>query len=368
MKGKAYLINLLFSFTVLFGCSTTGGQITSFEDLTTESKKEGFWKIPQYRVISIPGLLPFASVGGVHFYKAKRKPSSAIGLSYSASSYVIETTIESTCDEECMVDVRDKILDVKNAASNLIEDKINLTLLRANQAGSGAEDAEKHKLHEMLDSATDKYQTARTDLDEKHREAVKSIRNNGVIVFRWNTNTKKSGWFGLGNILGGSKEKDETQSGFGLISGLKVSTLYVGDDIKTDWELLNTKSRYSNRFEVTTYAMQVQRIMYMSEQDLSSSLSANLKASYSQLANISDTIKNLDNIQIQAALSKVSNLSNIGVIGNSVRTSVDVDWKTLNQKSKLDTHNGLHTFFAVKSDLTDILDMLAKIRHLKIDY
>lgn len=363
MERKAYFINLLLAFTVLVGCSTTGGQITSFEDLTTESKKEGFWKIPQYRVISIPGLLPFASVGGVHFYKAKRKPSSAIGLTNSADSYVIETTINSTCDEECMVDVRDKILDVKNAASNLIEDKINLTLLRASQAINGAKDAEKQTFQEMLLCATEKYRSARTDLDKKHRAAVKSIRNNGIIVFRWNTNTKKSGWFGLGGILGGAKEKDETQSGFGLISGLKVSTLYVGDDIKTAWKQINTKSRYSNRYEVTTYAMQVQRIMYMSEQDLSSSLSANLEASYSQLSNISDTIKTLDNIQIQAALSKVSNLSNIGVIGNSVRTTLDVDWDALNVKSKLDTHNGWHTFFAVKSDLTDILEMVTKIRH-----
>lgn len=357
MKIHIELIAVLLASTILSGCSTTGGQIASFEDLTTESKKEGFVKIPQYRVISIPGLLPFSDIGGVHFYKANRKPSSAIGLS-NGKSYSIETTINSTCDENCLSLVRWKILLVKSAAANLIEDKVNLTRLRSNQPSASSTDSERTAFQTTIISATDKYNTTRTDLDTKYQDAVKSINNNGILVFRWNTNTNISGSIGLGAILGSSWEKDETQSGFGLISGLKISTLYVGDDILKTWGNINKQSKYHNRYEITTYTMQAQKIMYMSEQDLSSSLRANLKASYSQLSNISDTIKALDNIEIQAALSKVSNLSNMGVIGNSKRSVIDVNWSNPNSISTPSSHDGWQTIYSVKSDLTDVLEMV----------
>lgn len=361
VKRNIELTAVLLVGAILSGCSTTGGQIASFEDLTTESNKEGWVKIPQYRVISIPSLLPFSDVGGVHFYKAKRKPSSAIGLS-NGKSYAIETTIISTCDEECLSSVREKILLVKSSAANLIEEKINLTRLRSSQPSASATDAEKTAFQAALTSATEKYNATRTGLDAKHQDAVKSIKNNGVLVFRWNTNTKKSGSVGLGAILGISGEKDETQSGFGLISGLKFSTLYVGDDIIKTWGNINEQSRYHNRYEITTYTMQSQYIMYMSEQDLSSSLKENLKASYSQLSNISETIKDLDNIEMQAALSKVSNLSNMGVIGNSKRSVIDVNWSNPNILSAPSSHNGWQTIYSVKSDLTDLLEMVKILR------
>ena len=58
---KTYLSNLtifILSVIILQGCGSNGGLITSLEDLTTESSKEGFAKVPRYRVVSIPGLHP----------------------------------------------------------------------------------------------------------------------------------------------------------------------------------------------------------------------------------------------------------------------------------------------------------------------
>jgi len=352
MRKSNQLSIVLLAGVILSGCSSTGGQISSFEDLTTEAKKEGWIKIPQYRVISIPGMLPFSDVGGVHFYIPKRKPSSAIGISV-AKSYAIETTINSTCDQNCLTSIKKKILLVKSTAANLIVAKIGITRLLSSvpKADTSA-----------IMAATSKYDTIRADLDTKHQDAMNEIKNNGVLVFRWNTNTKKSGSLGFGEIFGISGAKDEAQSGFGLISGLKTSTLYLGEDIKDTWGSLNSESNYNNRIEVTTYAMQAQYIVYMSEYDLSSSLSANLKASYSQLSNLSETIKNLDSIEIYVTLAKVLNLSNIGVIGNSKRIKVDVDWKNPNLFESPSRLDGWQTIYAVKSDLKNLLEMSENLK------
>jgi hypothetical protein len=345
---KVFQLTAVFTIgAVISGCSSTGGQVASFEDLTTESTKEGFSKLPQYRIISIPGMLPFSDVGGVHFYKAKRKPSSAVGIN-NGNSYAIETTIESTCDQTCLTSVKEKILLVKNKAARLIEEKISLARLLSSDPKADAA---------TIAAANTKYNTTRTELDSTHQDAMNAIKHNGVMVFRWNTNTKKSGFLGLGAMFGVSGSKDETKSGFGIISGLKTSTLYLGKDIQNTWGNLNGESKYSNRFEVTTYTMQAQYITYISENDLSSSLSANLKASYSQLSNLSDTVKNLDNIEINAALSKVSNLANIGVIGASKRNKVAIDWDNPNLLSSPSRLDGWQTIYAVKSDLKDLLDM-----------
>ena len=89
MKNKLRILGavLTCSIFLLSGCCSTGGLITSLEDLTTESSKEGRIKVPQYRVISVPGILPFADAGSLQFYKPKRKPSTAIGLSHG-NSYI----------------------------------------------------------------------------------------------------------------------------------------------------------------------------------------------------------------------------------------------------------------------------------------
>lgn len=354
---KLLFSTLMLATLVIGGCASKGGQIASFEDLTTESAKEGLTKIPQYRVISITGLLPFSDIGGVHFYKAQRKPSTAIGLSHG-QSYIVEKTITSNgCDMDCLANIRNNILEVKVAAANLIEDKINITRLKAGAPSASASSEEKTAYQTNLTKVIDHYNKTRSDLDEKHATAVSSLKHHGVIVFRWNTNTQKSGALNLGKLFGVSATKDETQSGFGLISGLKVRALYLGKDIKDTWGEVNTKSRYANRFEVTTYAIHAQHIMYMSELDLSSSLTANIKASYEQLANIGKTLKALDNIELTAALSKVSNLANMGVIGNIQRRKLAMSWSDVSQ-SELDALDGWQTIYAVKSDLSQLLKMM----------
>jgi predicted small lipoprotein YifL len=360
MKTYLFTISfLLLSVFTLEGCGSKGGLITSLEDLTTESSKEGFVKVPQYRVVSIPGLLPFVEAGSLHFYKARRKPSSAIGLS-ADKSYVLESVIESECDSECLAVIRDKLLELRSKAEAVIEARIKLTGVIA----SAPKDKTQTDLHtayqQEKQAAQTEYTKIRGELDLLHKEVVTSMNHDGLLVFRWNTSTEQSGSSGLGSLFGVSGNNAESYSGFALVSGIRIATLYPGEDLADAWPALNRSTRYSNRFELTTHVMQAQHIIYIAESDLQRSINARLSASYEQLADLPDTLKALDQIEIEATLSKVSNLSNMGVIGNSRRSTRDVDWTKPAGLGNISALDGWQTFFAVKSDLTDLMDLLTE--------
>lgn len=351
---------------IISGCSSTGSQIASFEDLTTEASKEGFTKLPQYRVISIPGFLPFSEVGAVHFYKPQRKPSSAIGISSGQQSYALQTTIgldeavedKTHCDTTCLTGIRDKILQLKDAAARLVETRVNLTKLIAAPATGGAD---------LVSTANANYQTARQALDLAHREAVQAIQDQGVMVFRWNTNIHRQGNLGLGTLFTVSGSRDETQSGFGLLSGLRSTTLYIGSDLVDSWDRIDPDSTFTNRLEMTTYSLQARHILYMSESDLSLSLGTKLQASYDQLADLSDTFKKLDQIEINAALAKVSNLGNIGVIGGAKTRRIPINWHKTNQSEERVQQANWQTIYAVKSDLSDMLTMMKQLKEPAVE-
>lgn len=344
---------------ILGGCASKSGLITSLEDLTTESIKEGSFKIPQYRVLSIPGLLPFPEPGSLQFFKPQRRPASAIGLSNSSDSYVIQSIIESECDEDCLSKIRDNLLLVRGKAEALVEARIKLTKLASTPPSEGSAASIIDTYKNNLTEADSNYSKIRQELDSEHQKTLGSINKNGILIYRWNSNSNKNGSLGLGDIFGASGNKNETYSGFALVSGLRTASLYVGRDIVEFWKnRLDIQSYYSNRFELTTYVMQAKHIIYIAEYDLQSMVSAKLKASYAQLSNLSETIKGLDRIEIDAALSKVSNLSNMGIVGNIKRTTRIVDWKKPLGILDLKDLDGWQTFYSVESDLTDLIKML----------
>ena len=349
---------VIFSL-VIIGCSSTGGLITSLEDLTTESSKEGWSKVPQYRVVSVPGILPFADAGSLQFYKPKRKPSSAIGLSHG-DSYIMQSVIESECDEGCLLSIRDNLLLLRAKAEALVEARVNLTSVSSLVPPDGSDRTTIDAYNQAVSNAQIAYSSAKTELDTKHQKVVMSINKNGILIYRWSSIATRKGSLGLGDILGVSGTKRETYNGFALVSGLRTATLYAGKDLIDAWKKLNTESNYSNRFELTTHVMQAKHIIYVTEYDLLGMIEAKLKASYAQLANISETIKNLDRIEINAALSKVANLSNMGVLGKSVRTTRDVDWTKPAGILSLNTLDGWQTFYSVESDLTDLMELLSE--------
>ncbi len=349
------VLSLVFS---LYGCTATKpGLITTLEDLNTESQKEGLIKVPQYRVISVPGQLPFTDVGGLYFYKTKRKPSSAIGLSPD-TSFIAENIIESTCGKDCLIAIRDNLINVRKAALNLLDDKIKLTNAMYGQAPpENASAAEIAKYNAEITSAKDKYEITRAGFDALQDQVAKAVKDTGVFIYRWSASSNIEGSADLGSILSASKHKQEIYNGFALLSSLRTATLFVGPDLLEAWPKLDKTSNYSNRFELTTYVMQSRYALYMSEYDLQSIFQAKLDASYQQLSNVPETLRNLDRIELGVILAKLSNLSNMGFSGEVQRDITPIRWNQQGLEEILKLSHW-QTVFTVKSDLGDIIEML----------
>ncbi|GAB4262424.1 MAG: hypothetical protein Kow0092_12710 [Deferrisomatales bacterium] len=341
----------------LGGCAGRQGLVTSLEDLTTEYRKEGWVKVPQYRIVSVPGLLPFSEVGALYFYKPRRQPATAIGLS-PGRSFILVTEVESTCDAPCLLQVRDKLVELRNRAMDVIEARIQLTGRRF-RAAVGPE-APGEARPEGPEAAAEEaaYRKARQEFDRLHGEVARALQRNGLMLYRWSTSTRVAGGIRLGDLAGGAGKRSARYNGFALVSGLRTATLFVGEDLGRAWPALNKRSRYRNRFELTTHVMQARHVLYMSEYDLEALVGARIVASYQQMAQIPETLKQLDRIEIETTLAKLSNLSNMGMVGEATRYALPADWSQEAVRGRL-ALDGWQTFYSVDSDLGDLLELLA---------
>ena len=354
MKTEPVIHRLLALFlaAVLSGCaSSTGGLISSLEDLSTDSVKEGFVKIPQYRVASIPGWLPFADVGGLYFYKPSRKPASVIGLSPDGTSFELVSEIPSECTETCLAAIRSLITRLGTLSSELVQERVSLLAAQVKKPPDQA----------SLDKAAESYGKAQKSFNSTYEAVVDALKHNGVLIYRWSIDARQSGHIGFDSLLGSSAQNQQTLNGFALVSGIRTKTLFIGTDLLAGWSRLDKESRFNNRFEMTTHVMQAKNIMYGAIADLSTFAQAKLEASYKQLANLPEELKTLAQIEIGISLSKVSNLSNMGVMGNINRKIVPIRWDANDLKTRLSEDQWL-TFFSVESDFTDMLELLKQSR------
>jgi hypothetical protein len=348
MNIKSFLSATGFSviFASLAGCTTTGGLITSLEDLTTESVAEGFFKIPQERVASIPGWLPFADVGGLYFYKAQRKPAAAIGLS-PGDSFELVSEIPGECDDDCLLKIRDNITELDIDAQTLVQTRVDLSA-RQSDARADAKAVEEAKTN---------YKKAQDKFNESYKKVVLAIRKNGVLIYRWATNSSQSEGLTAGSFVNTSAKQEQKRNGFALVNGIRTKTLFIGEDMLKGWKKLDTDSRFANRFLMTTYVMQTRNILYGSVSDLSTFAHAKVQASYQDLMNAPELLK-LTQIEIEMTLAKISNLSNIGMMGKMSRKTNAVNWdEGVDLQKRLATDTWL-TFYSVGSDYTDLVDLL----------
>ena len=367
MNGKQIIMAFtgILCAASLSGCASNAGIVSSLEDLSTESVREGVVEVPQYRVASIPGWLPFADVGSLHFYKPSRKPASIIGLS-PGKSFKLISEIRSDCKEDCLYAIRDDIAALGTLAQTLVRSRVDLSELLARQSDAGGTGDSK-----AVEQAKEAYAKAQLDFDGAYEKVSKSISHNGLLIYRWTTDSSQSGSIGLDKLFDTTAKENSRHSGFALVSGVRTTTLFIGEDLKDAWGQLNKCSRFADRFGLTTYTMQAKHIVYGNLLDLSQYATAKIEASYDQLAHPAETLKALTTIEIGMALSRVSNLSNLGVMGNVVRRTAPVDWDDESLRNRLSEPNqlcepnrpcepGWLTFYSVESDFKDLLELLGR--------
>jgi len=322
--------------------------ITSLEDLTTEYEKEGWFKVVQDRVVSIPGFLPFPEVGALYYFKPQRMPATAIGIS-PEKSFILETTIEFEGTEDDLKNIGQKIVELRLDAANAISDKLDLIRLRSASPDDKA----------VISAAEASYKTLRKTYDDHYSELLNEIKKtSGILIYRWTTETSAGANASLGSIFKGKSSFKDNFNGFGLVAGIRMATLFVGPDIKNAWPQLDTSSHHKDRHKLTTFVMQAQHILYSSEHDMERQIQAKLDASYQQLASLPESIKVIDKIEIEAVLSKLSSLSNMGMVKTPKReVLVPIDWGQQGLQERMGK-DGWLTFYSVDTKLSDLKDMV----------
>jgi len=354
MWSKSFFVllsSLLLMSLLVGGCGGGPSLISSIEDLNAEKKMEG-WRAFQCRSASVPGLLPFSDVGVVYFDKLFRSPSTAIGLS-QGDSFILTATIDFNGTDADLKELRGKLIDLNLSAVKVVSDKMYFNSLRYSKA---EKNEEKQSQQEQIKEALEAYKTSRNDFEAKHKLVVDKLDKKGIFIYRWTTTSGVLSDFKFSDILTANFSRREQYSGFAIVGGLRLSTLYIGQDLASKWKkqknwVLSTFN--ADDFKVTTHLMQAKNILYVSEYELEANLKNKVKASYKQWEDIPEAIKALDTIEFEAIASMVSNLSNIGFLGDAQYEPRPVNWEPT--EKTIAYSNGWQSFFSVQTQLDELV-------------
>jgi len=206
--------------------------------------------------VSITGLLPQAQVGTFYRYDSDRSPSTAIGISDDVT-FLIESRVEGPVGDDAqrkaLIDrIVDRVTEVRSAGRISLEKLLDSVAART--AVAAAE--EKKTLPDNIDdlraaakAAKGAYESAREDFDAELLAASKLIKDSGFIVVRWDASSEESASASAAPIFSGSGSSSERTSGFAILSGLRLMTLFVGPDIveadtplKRTWRLWDSRA------------------------------------------------------------------------------------------------------------------------------
>lgn len=336
---------------LLGACATNGGVVSSLEDISTESQKEGFFEARQYRIASIPGWLNSPEVGELYFYKPQRKPTSAIGISNTDKSYILSSEFAGTgkggdCTLKHLTDIRDQIAKTLQLGKALISERLRIAKLK------NTKEVEAKVLQDAEKAEAD----AEKQFDASYSPLLVKIENSGIFIYRWSTASSTGGSLSIDALLGVGGNKEERHNGFALVCGLRQQKLYIGQDLEQQWKNINRDTSFDNNFMLITGMMQARHIVYSSMLDLETYIRANVAASAAELQALPATLKAATEIKIAATLSSVANLSNNGVMSGVKRQIRAVSWKQ--DTMPLTQDDDWLTFYAVASELREVRRML----------
>jgi len=345
------------------GCVSHNREIlSSFVDITSAKYKEG-GSLAQYQAASVNGLLPFEDVGETYFFAGKRGMLTAIGISavtnYHPYSYEVESfntngpytltykRIREYASPATLVDlqqIRSNILNFSTAYVDMLARKA--ALLDA-QRGSNLTASSK------LQPA---YLTASSNAQAQLNLVLNQLSRTNLIMFQWDASDNRSALLKVGDIFGASHSHRKGLRGFALVAGLRTTTLHVGTDLVC--EITRDMQEYSpmvaHKIVVPTFAISAAHLLYFAQEDLENEVQAKLKASYSQLANGTQLLKSLDNIEATYLAQQLKTLCNTGAIEGPTSASLEPVPMFYEKLAECASSTNWTTFYAVTTCADDI--------------
>ncbi len=339
----------------------------------------------QQRLLSISGMLPMNKVGELHNYSGSKTPASqSVGISSkSDQSYVHTTVFEYGGTYEEFRNIKIKIHEMQLLVGKYVEAKISeiqkldtLVGLKKQQAklktASTALNAQVASAQNDHDKAVLASAKASTEIDKAELDIARAISQKNIIVYRWGEE-EKGIWAGvLGSLFSGRNEFARRKQGYGLIAGLRISTMQVGSDIHKAWKWLDDEKRdgktgkkkgkdYRHKKRMITQVWEAQYIQSMSLFEEERLLKMKIKASYETLANLPRAVSELQEIELESMLQRARTLSNVSSIAKSSsdRKEINLSGDALSEVLSKGSDKW-KSFYVVMTNLKDLTDLVPK--------
>lgn len=392
LPSVSLLVPLALGLVLSAGCQSTG-MVSSIDDLTAQVDQEGFLTLQQQRLVALSGLIPDGAPGSLYRYRGTRSPFTAIGISNREAaddserrvSYYVQRTIPCEATDEQLLTLRNKLVEVRLAASELIRARLERVAERVKDKPDAT----------RIQAVTQQVETSQDAFDSAWKEVVHQVNTPGLMIVRTDRKSTASLAAKLGSILGLSSEEDQEVGGFAVAAGLRASFLYLGNDLDSDywpkpysddWNLIGNRFPFVigsadvfdapaglrmipiiggwipipgqcnyEDIQVLTSKFEAERVLYVRDQLTESRIQANLKASVDQLKNLKKTLSEVDEVAIDGVLESVESLGNLGILGAAEERIVALDPKDGSTATKQTDEPSWQTLYEVLSDYDDLL-------------
>ncbi|MBF0590003.1 MAG: hypothetical protein HQL53_12855 [Magnetococcales bacterium] len=177
--------------------------------------------------------------------------------------------------------------------------------------------------------------------EKKYYEAIKDVikilKKPGLMVFQWRAKNSSSNSGGLGTLLGGRSDGQESMEGFGIIGGLRVSTLFLNNDLLEEDHWPHAYDDFFNgmMFKVPTTTYQAKYISYFSSLERIKKLQAKLDATIEDIKNLATADSTTaawlagQRLKLEMAISRMSQVSNMAIMDGGFVITSPVNWGEL---------------------------------------
>ena len=368
----AFLLGLGLAL-LLAGCQPAS-TITTLHGMTTESNALGprfsrvFWGT-QWESVSLLGLLPARQPGALHCYNPRHGPNAAIGVS-QGPSYILTRTVggDVTLEEvlalrNALLLTQDKALDATRARLEAL--RTALTARGAAETTTGEPTGEESQRETtaaqsaqdsaLAEQAAQGARRADRQLDEAERDVRTALRRSGLLVVRWSMTRESEHGASVGEAASVSGGSGATRSGLAVLGGIRVSRLYLGDDILDQWSGVRNIGAFTHWPQVTTLLIQARHVAFLSDVGMERVFRAELEVDARDAALAATDWKALASLDLAAYRARVENLGGMGLLGDGGSvTLAPPPWADQGAGS---TPDDWHTLYQVTTPLKALREM-----------
>jgi len=292
---------LASTFTGCVNSSNLSSNLNSNEHFIDISKEDKQFTSIQNGIFSLSGLLSIPKLGFTYFNTDDRKPLYLVGYSKDTSFYITQTIENANTQPQELESIRDDLMKLRKIALEIIQDKIkNYSKTKDFISGS----------NKVLDN----------QFNDLYANLSSKIKKEGVFILSWNSNGKnidnsKIDFFGKATSDANQKLQD---SGFMIINGLKISTLYAGKDMINYWSDINPEIEKANTYpKVVTSTIQAKDIYYFSQisyaQEIQNMIDIKLNSIVDDSTFNKDIFLKSISLYEQKYFNKIKNINSVGI-------------------------------------------------------